>query len=473
MEGVYQDDYSTAADFTKFESQKENIQPLRQGRSAAKLAHIFSQDEGSRQRLLEQQQAEFETTLESINITEDEDPLDVYHRYVRWTLEHYPQGHNHTSRLVPLLERVTRLFQDDERYSNDPRYLKLWLMYVEYVREGKEDLFRFLMNRDIGQNLAMFYEEYALWLEKVNKLDQAKDMLQLGMNRRAQPLERLKRRYAEFQQRQTILAEEESRRNHETDVYPLGASIESHGGRSTAASLQQLSVKSAASTRSVLTGPRGQVFADGKIGKPRGTQRDGVNFQIFTDQRNSSPVPTNHSDPSHSVEVLQSGSEAGGSEFPTQTTPWKDFGTQLSRRKENLRDATTWAGATLPQSGRVRPGVQPTSKFNIFVDQSSPTGSAEALVDNPLATTSAEYSSNPSASPLFMVDSTWSDPTYRWPFRLHGRCGKVNIRPPDDNLPQIPTNPAHRSEYFITNLQWVYQTTCEVSLEELRALAST
>ncbi|KAJ1961928.1 protein kinase [Dispira parvispora] len=473
MEGVYQDDYSTAADFTKFENQKENIQPLRQGRSAAKLAHIFSQDEGSRQRLLEQQQAEFETALESINITEDEDPLDIYYRYVRWTLEHYPQGHNHASRLVPLLERVTRLFQDDERYSNDPRHLKLWLMYVEHIRKDKEDLFRFLMNRDIGQNLAMFYEEYALWLEKVNKVDQAKDILELGINRRAQPLERLRRRYAEFQQRQVILAQEASRGHNETDDYPSEASVVPHGGRSTIAPLKQLSIKSTASARSVLTGSRGQVLDGDQLEKPRGTQRGGVNFQIFTDQQNSSAASTTLPDPPHAVETLQSGSDAGDSELSTQTTPWKDFGTQISRRKENLRDATTWTGATLPQSGRVRPGVQPTSKFTIFVDQSSPADPSDILVNSTPVTSSTEYPSNPSVSPLFTADSTWSDSTYRWPLRLHDQCGKVNTRPPDDNLPQIPTNPAHRPEYFITNLQWIYQSTCEVSLEELRALAST
>ncbi|RKP33960.1 hypothetical protein BJ085DRAFT_22678 [Dimargaris cristalligena] len=108
MEGVYQDDYSTAADFTQFENQKENIQPRKQGRSAAKLAEIFSQDESARQRHLDQQKEEFEATLAQVNIANDEDPLDIYHRYVRWTLENFPQGHNHASQLIPLVERPAK-----------------------------------------------------------------------------------------------------------------------------------------------------------------------------------------------------------------------------------------------------------------------------------------------------------------------------------------------------------------------------
>lgn len=39
----------------------------------------------------------------------------------------HPAG---TPELIKLYERVTRAFKDEARYTNDPRYLRLWIEYV-------------------------------------------------------------------------------------------------------------------------------------------------------------------------------------------------------------------------------------------------------------------------------------------------------------------------------------------------------
>lgn len=36
--------------------------------------------------------------------------------------------------IVPLLQRATREFQDESRYKNDPRYLRMWIRYVDTVQ---------------------------------------------------------------------------------------------------------------------------------------------------------------------------------------------------------------------------------------------------------------------------------------------------------------------------------------------------
>ena len=36
--------------------------------------------------------------------------------------------------IVPLLQRATRTFQDEEQYKNDPRYLRMWIRYVDTVQ---------------------------------------------------------------------------------------------------------------------------------------------------------------------------------------------------------------------------------------------------------------------------------------------------------------------------------------------------
>jgi checkpoint serine/threonine-protein kinase len=107
-------------------------------------------------------------------IDELDDPLsifDSYHAQLAQLLQFYS---NHpdttkfiTSILVPVLDSATQTFARDPRYRNDPRYLKLWLSYAKYCREA-EDIFVFLSQEGIAQELANFYEEYALLLTGKN-----------------------------------------------------------------------------------------------------------------------------------------------------------------------------------------------------------------------------------------------------------------------------------------------------------------
>lgn len=77
-----------------------------------------------------------------------------------------------TSITVPVLDSATQTFARDPRYRNDPRYLKLWLAYAKYCREA-EDIFVFLGQEGIAQDLATYYEEYSNLLIEKNNIKQA------------------------------------------------------------------------------------------------------------------------------------------------------------------------------------------------------------------------------------------------------------------------------------------------------------
>lgn len=99
-----------------------------------------------------------------------DDPLSVYDAY-HLQLQNLLHGADAlgskliTADLVPLLDEGTRLFAQDPRYRNDPRYLRLWLAYAKYCRDA-EEIFQFLSQQGIAQDLATFYEEYSLLLER-------------------------------------------------------------------------------------------------------------------------------------------------------------------------------------------------------------------------------------------------------------------------------------------------------------------
>ncbi|RKP08328.1 mitotic checkpoint complex, partial [Thamnocephalis sphaerospora] len=185
-------------ELASIERQKENIMPMKRGRSAAALAQVFSENNDTRMAHLNEQHKRFQRELEAA--ADLDDPLDSYYRYVRWTIDNYPQGHNHDSNLVPLLEQCTRTFHQDKRYQNDPRYLRCWLLYAENVKDPQL-IFKYLEANNIGQDLAAYYEEYATLLESQGRWKLADEIYRLGINRFAQPLERLQRKYREFQHR--------------------------------------------------------------------------------------------------------------------------------------------------------------------------------------------------------------------------------------------------------------------------------
>lgn len=204
-------------DIATIEAVKENIVPLAQGRSAHQLSTLFSHARTGLESKLEREHQRFARELRAVELYEKngswsveddelpatkgklaaptdeennntanltasfsepltpdqvaqlaEDPLDIHHRYVRFIINSYPAGPSSQSRLVPLLEASTRKFARDARYTNDPRYLRLWNLYAKNT-DAAEDCYRFLFSRNIGASLAMLYEEYALVLEAAHK----------------------------------------------------------------------------------------------------------------------------------------------------------------------------------------------------------------------------------------------------------------------------------------------------------------
>lgn len=103
-----------------------------------------------------------------------DDPLSIFDsHYCQLTqlLLFYPNDTTTSqfiiSLLIPVLDSATQTFSHDPRYRNDPRYLKLWLAYAKYCREA-EDIFVFLAQEGIAQELATYYEEYAALIAERN-----------------------------------------------------------------------------------------------------------------------------------------------------------------------------------------------------------------------------------------------------------------------------------------------------------------
>lgn len=149
------------------EAAKENVQPLAAGRRVTTLSAILATPHAQRDQKLASTRSRLRINVQLALESPEDDPLEAYCRLVYWTLENYPQGHTIESGLLELLEEATRVLKDhqDGRFKGELKYLKLWVLYASFV-ERPSVIYRFMLANEIGTGLGMFYEEFAVVLEK-------------------------------------------------------------------------------------------------------------------------------------------------------------------------------------------------------------------------------------------------------------------------------------------------------------------
>lgn len=323
--------------FDIIEEHKENIQSLPGGRSAKALASTFAPPSllspaptlSNTRNLYDAIRQEYE--LELIAISDSDDPLDIYDRYVKWTLNTYPSAQaTPESQLRPLLERATKAFQSTSHYKNDPRYLKLWLSYIRFFSDAPRETFAYLARHSIGESLALFYEEFAAWLEGAGRWTQAEEVYKLGIEREARPTERLLRKFGEFQHRF-------EQRPHSGDE-PSSPALPTVRP----ALVAKLDPFAISTPRPNDPQAQGQSAGVGGASTSRGAKQK---LAIFSD----SDAPT---------------STAGAAVGET-SKGWENIGSLQERKKENVVEARPWAGETLKAGKRV--GGPP--KMIIFKDE--------------------------------------------------------------------------------------------------------
>ena len=107
-----------------FEHSKENIMPIKGGRSGAALSKIFS-SKPLDSTIVDQQRAEIQRKIEST--ANGEDPLAAWIDYFEWAKNTFP---NSRVELLKVIQACTKLFRDSEAFKQDKRYLRFWIYYV-------------------------------------------------------------------------------------------------------------------------------------------------------------------------------------------------------------------------------------------------------------------------------------------------------------------------------------------------------
>lgn len=110
-----------------FEGAKENIQPLAAGRNVEQLEVALNAECNPEcQEELLQQRKQFEQDIVSYV---GDDPLDLWFEYVSWVEQSYPKS-GKESALDDLLKKCLATFEKDDRYTQDPRLIRVFIKFV-------------------------------------------------------------------------------------------------------------------------------------------------------------------------------------------------------------------------------------------------------------------------------------------------------------------------------------------------------
>ncbi|XP_057476480.1 uncharacterized protein LOC130764323 [Actinidia eriantha] len=100
-------------------------------------------------------------------------------------------------KLPRFLQKCAQTFETDRRYTNDLRYIRVWLHLMDFVDDPRALLRTMEANR-IGMKKALFYQAYALYYEKVKKFEEADKIYHLGVQNLAEPVDELQKAYEQF-----------------------------------------------------------------------------------------------------------------------------------------------------------------------------------------------------------------------------------------------------------------------------------
>ncbi|KAI0366842.1 hypothetical protein BV20DRAFT_1025640 [Pilatotrama ljubarskyi] len=387
MSDVFDDEASAPliVDCDVLEAAKENIQPLASGRRVTALSAILSTPHAQRESRLADARRRHRANVEIAMEDEDEDadPLEAYSRFVHWTVENYPQGHSAESGLLELLEEATRVLRDDRggRWRGDLRYLKLWTLYASYV-DKPTIIYKYLLVNEIGTAHALFYEEYAMALERAGRRVEADETYLLGIARKVAPLERLEAKHREFQKR-------------------MMASLTLPASSSSSASPSE-SAASTPSTTATRRRPLGEPAAPSTSSSRTRSSRTGsirtpsINEDVFAAPAAPRPNGRMH------IFVDPSGDAENDPDQATNPTPWPELGTRKARIKENTVEVSKASGSTLRQAGRTKRTAS-GPKIAVFRDPAPEEEAEGSMPPPPVPPSKTEKgkSASKSAIPIF------------------------------------------------------------------------
>lgn len=126
------------------------------------------------------------------------DPLLPWLQSTKKALDEWYSGKDSgRTDLDKLLSDCINTFKHHSQYKNDIRFLKIWFLYLD-GRKDYDKVFREMEELRICIGHSLLYQWYALFLELKEKWRDAHMVYQIGISRKAEPLDNLEEALALF-----------------------------------------------------------------------------------------------------------------------------------------------------------------------------------------------------------------------------------------------------------------------------------
>lgn len=177
-----------------FDASKENIQPLKGGRKAELLElALNAENHQELQKELTEKRKMYEATITEYK---GDDPLEPWYDYIIWIEQTYPKSGKETA-LDDVLINCIQKFENDQRYRQDRRMIKIYMKYID-TQPNPHEFYQELYNQGVGTMVADLYIGWAYYYDAIDKFKKTEEIYRKGLDAKAQPLEDLEQAHKQF-----------------------------------------------------------------------------------------------------------------------------------------------------------------------------------------------------------------------------------------------------------------------------------
>lgn len=144
----------------EWEQCKENIKPKREGRN---ISNINTTPKGTPMLAqIQERQAAFEREIKEY---EGDDEMEVWVKYVKYMEDAFPEG-DYLSNVGTLQFRLIKRFQDEEKYQQDPRLLRVFLDLAHHSIHAT-DVYAYCFHHNLVTGFSKFWTDWiTCWIYK-------------------------------------------------------------------------------------------------------------------------------------------------------------------------------------------------------------------------------------------------------------------------------------------------------------------
>jgi len=180
-----------------WEHQKENIQPLPQGRKIDDLMRALTIVPDNRRReMIDNRKRQFDEDCEQ-NKDDLSKQLDLWVDYIGWLEQNVPDGGKVTG-LTDALEQCIETYYGRNEFKQDERLFDMFMKFKRFCDEPAE-IFTFMYTNSIATLLARFYLNWSWQYEIMKNMKRAQDLIRLGLKNLATPRDVLEEALCQIQ----------------------------------------------------------------------------------------------------------------------------------------------------------------------------------------------------------------------------------------------------------------------------------